>query len=188
MTVRTMDASRIRSLREHLVAAGLLDPDELDRIRDLAAQLADRPVLPLLGAGASFDCGMRLASEIGADLHRDYMVDPAYWPQAAGLAQNLSDVADAISNTAGQVGVVRALGLPDPALWPAADDVRDHRRRADLHPVAAWHRRREAPAYPRHLTSLAYHAAGATVSKRRLSSLWTKTPRVAAAVAFTPNA
>jgi hypothetical protein len=126
MTVKTMEPSRVLSLGDHLIQAAGFDKDQAERIRRLAAQLAGRPVLPLLGAGASYDCGMRLATEIGRDLYDDYMSNGAYAPHARGLEPNLGDVADAIYDAADQVAVVRAVGLPDPALWPGADDISDH--------------------------------------------------------------
>lgn len=55
MMVRTMDASHVLSLQEHLSKAAALDEQEINNIRILATQLADRSVLPVLGAGASYD-------------------------------------------------------------------------------------------------------------------------------------
>ena len=69
---------------------------------------------------------MRLARQIGDDLYNDYLADASFAPHAAGLSRELGDVADAIFDKAGQPGVVRAVGLPDPALWPGTDDVGKH--------------------------------------------------------------
>lgn len=127
MTVRTLEKDRRRLLQEHLDLAVALDPSEAEGIRRLAAQLQDLRVLPLLGAGASFDCGVRLAREIGDDLYRDYMADPAYENEPRdAVAEDLADVAQAIHNATDQVGVVRALGLPDADLWPDPLEVDEH--------------------------------------------------------------
>ena len=126
MMVRTMDTSQVLSLEEHLSKAAALDEQEINNIRVLATQLADSPVLPVLGAGASYDCGMRLATQIGGDLYADYLADNSFAPHAAGLSPNLGEVADAIFAHAGQPAVVRAVGLHDPKLWPGTDDVSEH--------------------------------------------------------------
>jgi hypothetical protein len=126
MTVRTIDPSQVLSLQEQLAKAAALGEDEVSRIRALAIQLEGRPVLPVLGAGASHDCGMRLAKQIGEDLYNDYRANAAYAPHAAGLGRDLGEVADAIFEKAGQPAVVRAVGLHDPALWPGTDDVAEH--------------------------------------------------------------
>jgi hypothetical protein len=125
VTVRSMDLAQVHSLQWHLDRASEMDSERVEEIRTLAAQLRGKPVLPILGAGASYDCGMRLASDIGEDLYNDYMSDPAYEPRQVAAA-DLADVAQAIHNHAGQVAVVRALGLPDPALWPNASDIDEH--------------------------------------------------------------
>ncbi len=125
MTVRTIDKSQVRSLQEHLDMAAALDATQIDEIRMLAAQLQDLPVLPIIGAGASHDCGMRLACDIGKDLYTDYMSEPTYAPYDA-VSEDLADVAQAIHNAAGQVAVVRAIGLPDSDLWPETARVDEH--------------------------------------------------------------
>jgi hypothetical protein len=126
MTIRTIDPSQVLSLEEHLAKAAAFDEEEVRRIRALAAQLEGRSVLPVLGAGASYDCGMRLATHIGQDLYNDYLADASFEPHVAGLSPNLGEVADAIFAGAGQPAVVRAVGLHDPALWPGTDDVGEH--------------------------------------------------------------
>jgi SIR2-like domain len=125
MTVRTMDNSQVRPLQEHLDLAAALDTIQIEQIRTLAGQLQDVQVLPILGAGASYDCGMRLAREIGYDLYTDYMANPAYEPHDA-VSQDLADVAQAIHNAADQVAVVHAVGLPYPDLWPETARVVEH--------------------------------------------------------------
>jgi hypothetical protein len=125
VTVRPIDLAQVHPLEWHLDQARAMDSERVEEIRTLAAQLSGKPVLPVLGAGASYDCGMRLAREIGEDLYNDYVGDPSYEPHQA-VARDLADVAQAIQNHAGQVAVVRALGLPDPALWPNASDMDEH--------------------------------------------------------------
>jgi hypothetical protein len=66
MTVRTIDMSQVRSLQEHLDMAAALDDAQINEIRTLAGQLQDLPVLPIIGAGTSHDCGMRLACATSA--------------------------------------------------------------------------------------------------------------------------
>lgn len=105
--------------------AAALDPSLVDAIRTLASQLQNQSVLPILGAGASHDCGVRLARDMGKDLYRDYVAETTYAPHDAA-SEDLADVAQAIRNAAGQVAVVRAIGLPDPALWPDTARVEEH--------------------------------------------------------------
>ena len=86
-------------------------------------------MLPVLGAGASYDCGVRLARDLANDLHGDYMADPTYDPRpsnANALADDLGAVADAIGLVRSQKEVVEALGIHDPGLWPPAQQLRDH--------------------------------------------------------------
>src|SRR5579871_5144008 len=129
MTVRTIDSSQISSLQEHIDRASALEPARVEQVRMLAAQLLeqDLPVLPILGAGASHDCGMRLASQLGDDLYEDYMSDPAYAAEPRhAVKRDLADVAQAIHNAAGQLAVVKAVGLDDPLLWPGSEGVPEH--------------------------------------------------------------
>ncbi len=125
MTVRTMDCSQVHPLQEHLEKAAALDPDQVDAIRRLARQLRGLPVLPIIGAGASYDCGMRLARDIGVDLYTDYKSDATYEPHDV-VNQDLAEVAQAIYNHSSQTAVVRAIGLPEPDLWPETSRVGEH--------------------------------------------------------------
>jgi hypothetical protein len=125
MPVQTIDKSQVCSLQEHLDKAARLDATQIDEIRMLARQLQGLPVLPIIGAGASHDCGMRLASDIGKDLYTAYINDGTYDSHDA-VSEDLADVAQAIYNAADQVAVVRAVGLPDPDLWPETGRVERH--------------------------------------------------------------
>jgi len=129
MTVQTIEGSQISSMQEHIDKATALDPAHIEEIRTLAAQLLEQDllVLPIVGAGASHDCGMRLASALGKDLYRDYMDDPDYASEPRdAVKEDLADVAQAIHNAAGQVAVVKAIGVDDPVLWPDAENVPEH--------------------------------------------------------------
>ncbi|MFZ2112977.1 MAG: SIR2 family protein [Solirubrobacteraceae bacterium] len=126
MTVQTHDPSQILTLQEHLDAAAALDSGVLDDLRALARQLDGHTVLPLIGAGGSYDCGMPLAGHIGENLRDDYYANPSFDPHTAGLQPDMADVAEEIFIAANQTAVVQALGIPDPALWPPAHDIDDH--------------------------------------------------------------
>jgi hypothetical protein len=129
MTVQTIDDTQISSLQEHIDKATALEPARVEEIRTLAAQLLnqDLPVLPIVGAGASHDCGMRLATALGKDLYRDYMSDPNYASQPRhAVREDLAEVAQAIHNAAGQVAVVKAIGVDDTALWPDVENISEH--------------------------------------------------------------
>jgi hypothetical protein len=129
MSVQTIDDTQICSLKEHIDKATALVPERIKEIRALAGQILeqDLPVLPIVGAGASHDCGMRLATALGKDLYRDYMnnADYASEPRHA-VSEDLAEVAQAIQNADGQVAVVKAIGVDDPALWPDAENVPEH--------------------------------------------------------------
>lgn len=118
--------SQRRTELEHLENAAALPADAIDGLRALANQLAGEKVVPLLGAGASYDCGMLLASDIARALHEDYMQDDRFLPHACSGSDDLGAISEAIYDVAGQSAVVEMLGLPDPALWPDADAVDSH--------------------------------------------------------------
>jgi hypothetical protein len=126
MTVTTMDRSQVKALSHHLEKAKGLEAKRLGDLRTLASQLADCEVLPILGAGASFDCGMRLAKEIGKDLYDAYTEDPTF-NHVEGLEPDLAEVAQAIwAERSDQKEVVRAVELHHPSKWPDADGMGDH--------------------------------------------------------------
>ncbi|HEV7529166.1 MAG TPA: SIR2 family protein [Solirubrobacteraceae bacterium] len=128
MTVRTMDPAQVRSLRQHCEAAVALGDQTLLALRALVGQLSGLMVLPLIGAGGSHDCGMRLASQLGQDLLADWEADPTYHPRPSGMTADLGRVADAIYLGRGnsQQAVLDAVGIPDRSLWPAADELDEH--------------------------------------------------------------
>jgi hypothetical protein len=127
--VQSRDISQVRPLDEHLALAASLPQPEVDRLRQLAQQLDGVPVMPVLGAGASYDCGMLLARDVSKALHADYIGDSSFEPRPSNYADidtDLGAVADAIALVKGQKEVVTSLGLGDPGLWPAADDLTGH--------------------------------------------------------------
>lgn len=128
MTVRTMDPAQVRSLQQHCEAATALGDQTLGDLRALVAQLSGLMVLPLIGAGGSHDCGMRLASQLGRDLLADWEADPTYDPRPSGVTADLGRVAEAIYLGRGnrQQAVLDAIGIPDRSLWPAADELDEH--------------------------------------------------------------
>jgi SIR2-like domain len=128
MTVRTMDPAQVRSLQHHCDAAAALGDQTLRALRALVRQLSGLMVLPLIGAGGSYDCGMRLASQLGRDLLTDWEADPTYQPRPSGLTADLGRVADAIylGRSNSQQAVLDAIGIPDHSLWPGADELDEH--------------------------------------------------------------
>lgn len=127
MSVRVMDVSRQQQLPGHLAAAQQLPAGELAAIRELALQLHGRQLLPVVGAGASWDCGVRLASEIAVDLHAAYFANADFAPHAEGLDQeDLAEIAEAIYLKSDQSRVVSEIGIPDADLWPPAEELNAH--------------------------------------------------------------
>jgi hypothetical protein len=123
-----MDPAQVRSLQQHCEFAVALGDEALWDLRALASQLSGQMVLPLIGAGGSHDCGMRLTSQLGQDLLSDWEADPTYQPRPSDLTPDLGRVADAIYLGRGnsQQAVLDAIGIPDRSQWPAADELDDH--------------------------------------------------------------
>lgn len=129
MAVRIMDEGQIKSLRFHLELALELEPDEVATIRALAAQLQGQSILPILGAGASHDCGMRVAGDIATDLHAECCLDEGLRSVVEGVPErDLSGIAEAIYAFHGNShqAVLEAIGMPDPGRWPGTPDVDPH--------------------------------------------------------------
>jgi SIR2-like domain len=127
MSIRVMETDRQQTLLAHIGEAGKLRAEEVDRIGQLAKQLHDKPILPVVGAGASYDCGMRLARAVARDLFKAYealsepdALDPALSPD------DLAGIAEAIFLQCGQTRVVQELGIPDPTVWLPAEELRPH--------------------------------------------------------------
>lgn len=129
MPVQSRDVMQVQTLEWHLARAVALSGPEIDAIGQLAKQLDGVPVMPVLGAGASYDCGTRLARDVAADMHAEYMADPSYTPRPSNhgdFTNDLGAVADAVHMVHGQRSVVTALGLHDRTLWPDAVDFEEH--------------------------------------------------------------
>jgi hypothetical protein len=119
----------VQTLRDHVALACSLPQTEVNRIQQVARQLDGVPVMPVLGAGASYDCGIRLARAISQDMHAEYSADASFEPRPsnhAAIRDDLGAVADAVALVKGQRGAVQMLGLDDPTLWPPADDLTGH--------------------------------------------------------------
>jgi hypothetical protein len=123
--INPLAPSQRKSQLEHLADAARVDAATLDDIQSLAAQLRAEDVVPILGAGASYDCGVRLANDIGEDLRNEYLADPSFDPHQP-VASNLGKVAEAIAQVKGDLAAVEAIGLDRPDLWPAVSGVSEH--------------------------------------------------------------
>jgi hypothetical protein len=123
-----MQPERQQTLAAQIAAIARLERKEVEAIRSLAAQLHPERLLPVVGAGASFDCGMRLARDIAIDLHAAYLANPDYSPHNHTLSpEDLAGISEAIYLRAKrQSRVVAELGLPDPELWRAAEEMGEH--------------------------------------------------------------
>lgn len=124
-----MDEEQVQSLKSHLNLALGLEPVEVEAIRALAGQLNEHAVLPILGAGASHDCGMRLAGDIAADLHADCCLDEGLKPRVESVpARDLGGIAEAIYAHHGDShqAVLEAIGMPESHRWPGTSEVDPH--------------------------------------------------------------
>lgn len=127
MGVSSLEPGQTRDLRFHLKKAALLLPPRLEKIQQLAEQLDQVSFLPLLGAGASYDCGMRLAPDLASDMYDNYAPRRRSLPEGhEDWAKDLGRVADAISLTSDQRTAVNSLGLDDEALWPSSTHIEEH--------------------------------------------------------------
>lgn len=130
MPVQSKDPNQIQSLRAHLDSAAALSQERLRRLRRLARQLDGYSVLPLVGAGGSYDCGTRLTTQIAVDLYDEYRADSSYSRRpgdARVRKKDLGAVADAMFlEQQRQDKVVEALGLGDAACWPSINGIDEH--------------------------------------------------------------
>src|SRR5215203_1973850 len=120
--------SQIKPLVERLKEAAALPGDIWEVADRLARQLDDSPVIPLIGAGTSLDCGHALASKISEAMYERYEA-PSGGAPPSDLAKKRADmgvVADALFNAGGQEAVVDALGLSDTTRWPDKGGLSDH--------------------------------------------------------------
>lgn len=125
--MRVMQLERQQDLLAHLAACGSLPPAEVAALGSLAAQLHRKNVLPVVGAGASYDCGMRLGTEISEDLFAAYRASADFAPHDEQLGKtDLPGIAEAMYLKTSQTRVVSELGLPDRDIWRPAADMGDH--------------------------------------------------------------
>jgi hypothetical protein len=122
-----MEESRQLSLAEHLSRTSGLSSGALEAITTLARQLPVPAILPVVGAGASWDCGVRIANEIGEDLLADYLANAEYEPHDTALTKdNLGEITEKIFEKKGPERVVEDLGFPEEAEWRVAAKMGDH--------------------------------------------------------------
>jgi hypothetical protein len=127
MGIQVMEASRQQQMTDHLSAAQQLPESELEAIQKLALQLHGQRLLPVIGAGASWDCGVRLAGEIAVDLHTAYLANTEFAPHAEGLEEtDLAGITEAIYLKTDQSRVISEVGIPDTDLWLPAEKLGAH--------------------------------------------------------------
>ncbi|MDX6585641.1 MAG: hypothetical protein QOI31_114 [Solirubrobacterales bacterium] len=117
---------------QQLDKAAALPLDTQNKVRELAKQINHKAVLPLVGAGASFDCGSISAKDLAhlvARSYRSLIPDTATHPSDLASAEAegaLGVVADALFHRTTQEAVVDALSLDDTGVWPGVDDFPEH--------------------------------------------------------------
>jgi hypothetical protein len=127
MAVQVMEPSRQQGLVDHIAAAKQLPETEREAIKRLAQQLHGERLLPVVGAGASWDCGVRVAAEISRDLYAAYLESADFAMHDSGLSpEDLAGIAEAIYLKTSQSRVVHEVGIPDADLWPSADGLGSH--------------------------------------------------------------
>lgn len=121
-------SSQIKPLVERLEQAAHLPSDIWEEAGRLARQLDDSPVIPLIGAGASFDCGHVAGAKVSEAMCKRY--ESRFGAEApSDLAEKADDmgvVADALFTAGKQESVIDALGLADPTKWPDIKGLSDH--------------------------------------------------------------
>lgn len=116
-------------IAEHIEKALALSDAEVSDLRALAEQISGKEILPIVGAGASHDCGMRLAGEIAADLHAECREDGSMSSAIEGVGdRELGEIAEVIykARNEDQQAVLEAVGLPEPDRWPATNEIDPH--------------------------------------------------------------
>jgi hypothetical protein len=127
MSISAQNSEQVKTLAEHITSACGLPQDAVETLRRLAVQLDRRAVIPLIGAGGSYDCGVPLARDVAKELYEAYTRDAESPPSDAdGLQEDLGAVADLIGLAGEQKDIVDALGLEDEQQWPAAGGFSEH--------------------------------------------------------------
>ncbi|HEY6732062.1 MAG TPA: SIR2 family protein [Solirubrobacterales bacterium] len=121
-------ASETKGMVKRLEEAADLPEPFWERAGRLACQLDDSPVIPLVGAGTSIDCGHAKASEVSKVMCGDYESrhGPRLPSDLKGKSEDMGVVADALFTAGGQESVIEALGLRDPVVWPDQAKLSDH--------------------------------------------------------------
>jgi len=122
-----MDLERQKDIASHMHEVGNLTDPALQAIAALAEQLNGQKVMPVVGAGASYDCGMRLAGEIAVDFLSAFEASADLGPLDSNLDPgNLVDIAEGILRQKDQSRVVAELGIPEDELWKPSETMGDH--------------------------------------------------------------
>jgi SIR2-like domain len=114
-----------KSFFDCLYEAASLPPTVWQEIRALARQLEHAAILPLVGAGASYDCGQPLAAQVAEEMFKGF----GGGDRPSDLTRSKTDlgvVADAYFLEGRQKAVIDALGLADTSRWPAATGYDEH--------------------------------------------------------------
>jgi hypothetical protein len=118
-------------LPDRLQEAVDLPPEIWDDAAKLALQLGDAAILPLVGAGASCDCGQPVASVVAEDMFSQY--EQLAKSRSFTLPSDVEDkkedlglVADALYLHGSQRAAVDALTLADQTRWPAEAEFEEH--------------------------------------------------------------
>jgi SIR2-like domain len=118
-------------LPKRLQEAVDLPPETWEAAEKLAAQLEDKAILPLVGAGASCDCGQPVARVVSEDMFSQFedLVANVGVEMPVDVEEEKEDlglVADALYLHGGQSAAVGALSLVDKTKWPAEGKIEDH--------------------------------------------------------------
>ncbi len=104
-----------------------IPPGTLDDINQLASELKDHAVLPVIGAGASVDCGQVGAKTLANELHKkmaDGVLPLKERPDDFNeIADDLGKMADAIHLEHSADEVLKGLEFLDHKRWPSAREV-----------------------------------------------------------------
>jgi hypothetical protein len=121
--------SKTKSAAERLQEAVDLPSGVWENARRLAKQLRNKPILPLIGAGTSCDCGMDTAAPVARRMYDWYDREIGTSSAPSDLEADTGDlglVADAVYAAGDQAKVIEALGLASPTAWPDADGLSEH--------------------------------------------------------------
>lgn len=126
-------------LHELALQSAAIASDTRTQIRQLATELSHHSVLPLIGAGASIDCGAPaarvLANELAGKIERGD-IDIAQLPSDFDECRHdLGKLADLIHLDHSPEFILNEIGFADSKRWPSADEIVDHGT-TSAHPCA----------------------------------------------------